>query len=63
MAKSKSKGTGDHREIIAKMQKDQEAQIRAVSLQPTFEGTALTVPIVQIIDYVNVTESIGASQG
>ena len=63
MAKSKNKNTGDHREFIAKMQKDQEAQAKMATLAPTFEGTTMTVPIVQTIDYVNVTETTGGSQG
>lgn len=63
MAKSKNKGTGDHREIVAKIQRDQEAEARKVSLQPTFEGTTYVVPIIQTIDYINVTETTGGGQG
>ena len=63
MAKPQNKGTGEHRERIAKILKDQEMEANKASLQPTFEGTAMTVFTIQTIDYVTVTESIGASQG
>lgn len=59
----KKKGTGDHREIISDIKRQQDQDAIRTALQPTFEGTLYVPPIINVIDYVFVTETTGASQG
>jgi len=53
----KKKATNDHRIIINDIKRQQDADALRTALQPTFEGTTYTVPIVQVIDWVNVSET------
>jgi hypothetical protein len=57
------KGTNDHREIVSDIRRQQDQKAISDAIQPVFEGTTYTFPIVAFIDWVSVREATGASQG
>jgi hypothetical protein len=62
MTHSKKKAITNTKSVIVDIKRDGDLFAAAFALQPKFEGILYTSPITSQIDFVNVSDTIGAGQ-
>ncbi len=59
---NKKKSISSNQSVVDEIKRDADLDSNQLALQPVFEGSTYTKLVVQQIDFVNVTDSIGPTQ-